>query len=247
MEPNLGVMMSAEPHENTSGINSEGKNYFKLPFEAYYSEHLAVTILDFQSDIDVKKFEDIKVVHREQGGAWGVTFRCSSNTGPELYCCIKNLHDEVAPEWLEFLDEENIEFNSGDILPVSVKKGEIVFMELSDAHEDENSKDYLDIGSMENCCTKTFMAYEIADSEPDYLVLDADNSRIKVSLEGFLLDDSDIETDVRIFNPDELAEEDYENYTRLDMWEAKVDWVDSTLEKEFPNQKGKLKLAFETE
>ena len=164
IESNFGVMMSAEPHENTSAINSEGKNYFQLPFEAYYSEHLAVTILDFQSDIDIKKFEDIKVVHREQGGAWGVTFRCSSNTGPELYCCIKNLHDEVAPEWLEFLDEENIEFNSGDILPVSVKKGEIVFMELSDAHEDENSKEYLDIGSMENCCTKTFMAYEIADS-----------------------------------------------------------------------------------
>lgn len=239
--------MSAEPKKNTAAISSETKKYFQLPFEAYYSEHLSVTTLDFQSDINVKKFEDIKVVYREQGGAWGVTFRCSSNTGPELYCCIKNLHDEVAPEWMEFVDEENIEFNSEDILPVSVKKGEIVFMELSDAHEDEDSEEFLDIGSMENCCTKTFMAYEIADSSPDYLILDADNTRIKVSLSGFVLDDSGLETDMRIFNPDELDEEDYENFTRQDMWEAKFDWVDSTLEKEFPNQKGKLKLAFETE
>jgi hypothetical protein len=148
---------------------------------------------------------------------------------------------------MEFVDEENIEFNSEDILPVKVKKGEVVFMELSDAHEDENSKEYLDIGSMENCCTKTFIAYEIADSEPDYLVLDADNSRVKVSLSGFVLDESELETDQRIFDPDELKEEDYENFTRQDMWEAKFDWVASTLEKEFPNQKNKLKLAFETE
>ena len=238
--------MSGKPHNQTAAINSRTLDYFNLPFEVYYSEHVAVTILDFKSDLEVEEFEDIKVVHREQGGAWGVTFRCESNKGPELYCCINNLHDEVAPEWMQFLDEENIEFNSADDFSLIVENGEIVFTELTEEQQDEDSAEYLDIDGMDNCCTYTFLAYEVADSTPDYLVLDADNSRLKVSLAGFVLDDSGLETDERIFNPDELDEEKYEDYTRLDMWEAKFEWVKSSLNREFPKQK-KLKLSFHTE
>jgi hypothetical protein len=239
-------MMAKAPVVKNSKKAFTGPDYFKLPFEVYYSEHVGVTSLEFKSDTKVKKFEDIKIVHREQGGAWGLRLRCENNIGPELYCCIHNLHDEVAPEWLSYLEEDNIEFNSGDNFAVTVQNGEIVFSELSEEQEDEDSEEYLDVDSMDECCRYAFNAYEIGDSTPDYLILDADNSRIKVSLSGFELNDSGEQTDNRIFNPDLLDEEAFEDYTRLDLWEAKFDWVKSTLEREFPKQK-KLKLSFNTE
>ena len=66
---------------NKSEKKTSAPDYFKLPFEVYYSDHVAVTMLEFKSDIDVEKFEDVKTVHREQGGSWGVSFRCGENKG----------------------------------------------------------------------------------------------------------------------------------------------------------------------
>ena len=231
---------------NKSEKKTSAPDYFKLPFEVYYSDHVAVTMLEFKSDIDVEKFEDVKIVHREQGGSWGASFRCGENKGPELYCVINNLHDEVAPEWLEFLDEENVEFNSGDDFSVNVENGEIVFSELTEEQEDEDSEDYLNIDNMDQCCSWSFFVYEIAGSSPDFIILDADESRLKVSLNGFVLDDDGNVTEERIFNPEELDSEEFEGYTRLDMWEAKFDWVKLNLEKDFPTQTN-LKLSFHTE
>lgn len=233
--------MANKPEKKTSA-----PDYFKLPFEVYYSEHVGVTMLEFKSNIPVKKFEDIKIVHREQGDSRGLSFYCGKNTGSELYCCINNLHDEVVPEWLTFLDEDDMEMNSGDNFVVEVEDDEITFRDLNDEEWDEGSKKYLDIKSMEACCSWTFLTYDIGDSSPDYLILDADDSRIKVDLNGFILDENDEATETRIFNPEELKEEDFDNYTRSDLWQAKADWVKSVLEKDFPKQT-KLKLSFDTE
>ena len=224
--------------------DSAKPDYFKLPFEVFYSEHISITMMEFKSDIKVKKFEDIKIVHREQGGSWGASFRCSDNKGPELYCCINNYHDEVAPEWFEFLDEDNVKINAGDNFAVQVENKKIIFRELTDEEQDEDSDQYLDIDSMDECCSWSFMVYEIGDSCPDYLILDADESRLKVSLDGFVLDEDENLTDERIFNSAELDEDEFEDYTRQEMYEAKYEWVKSTLEKDFPKQKSKLSLAY---
>lgn len=238
--------MAKVPTKKVADKKTSATDYFKLPFEVYYSDHVAVTMLEFKSDVTVKKFEDVKIVHREQGGSWGVSFRCDENKGSELYCVINNLHDEVAPEWFEFLDENNMDMNSGDNFAVSVQNGEIVFSELTEEQEDEDSEEYLDLDNMDECCSWSFFVYEIGDTSPDYIILDADESRIRVSLEGFVLDDKGKETKERIFNPEELDDEEFSDYTRLDMWEAKFDWVKSVLEKDFPKQKD-LKLSFDTE
>lgn len=238
--------MAKAPAKKVADKKSGVPDYFKLPFEVYYSEHVPVTMLEFKSDIDVENFEDVKTVHREQGGSWGASFSCDENKGPELYCVINNLHDEVAPQWLGFLDEDNMDMNSGDNFAVSVQNGEIVFSQLTEEQEDEDSEAYLDLDNMDECCSWSFFVYEIGSSSPDYIILDADESRIKVSLNGFVLDDKDNETEERIFNPEELDEEEFGDYTRQDMWEAKFDWVKSTLEKDFPKQTN-LKLSFHTE
>ncbi len=218
-------------------------DYFKLPFEVHYSEHVGVNQLEFKSDINPKSFSDIKVVHQEQGGAWGVSFYCGNNTGAELYCCITNGHDEVEPTWLEFLEEENIDFNSGTNYKVVVHKDEIRFEYFSDEEEDEDSEEYLDVDNMDYCCY-AFMAYEIEASYPDYFILDADDTRIKVNSDGYVLDEDDEPTEERIFDPDELEER--LEYTTRDMWEAKADWVEAVLKKSFPKQ-ANLKLSSDTE
>jgi hypothetical protein len=221
-------------------------DYFKLPFEVYYGEHIPVTSLDFKSDVEVKKFEDVKIVHKEQGGAWDVRFYCEKNNGPELYCCIQNSHDEVDPEWLTLRSEGNVDMNYGCDYGVAVESEEIKFLELTDEQQDPDSEEYLDSFEMDLCTNSGFFVYELGECTPDYLILDADESRIKVSLDGFVLDDEDNETEERIFNPEELDEDEFQDYTRQDMWEAKFDWVKSTLEEDFPKQTN-LKLSLHTE
>ena len=123
--------MAKAPVKKNVTVKSPTPNFFKLPFEIFYSEYISVTMMEFKSDIKVKKFEDIKIVHKEQGGSWGTSFLCRQNNGPELYCCIKNYHDEVAPTWLNFLEEANLEMNSGCNYSVLVEGSEIKFLDLS--------------------------------------------------------------------------------------------------------------------
>ena len=237
----------AKAQVKKTAVQPSTPDYFKLPFEVYYSEHIAVTMMDFKSDLKVKNFEDIKTVHKEQGGSWGTSFSCSQNKGPELYCCIANIHDEVAPTWLSFLDEDNVDMNYGCDYVVVIEDGEIKFAELTDEQKDEESDEFLDLEKMDHCCSWAFFVYELGESCPDYLILDAEDSRVKVNLDGFVLDDDDNPTDKRIFDPDELDSDKYDDYTRQDMWEAKFDWVESTIKKDFPKQKAKLRLSLETE
>lgn len=228
-------------------VKQSAPDYLRLPFEVYYSEHIAVTMMELKSDIKVKKFEDIKTVHKEQGGSWGTSFSCADNKGPELYCCINNLHDEVAPDWLQFLEEDNMDMNYGCDYAVVIEGREIKFVELTDEQQDEDSDEFLDVDNMEQCCSWTFFVYELGDSTPDYLILDAEDSRLKVSLDGFVLDDEGNQTDDRIFDPDELNEDEFEDYSSKEMWEAKSDWVHSIINTDFPKQKEKFRLAVDTQ
>lgn len=230
-----------------SAVKPSTPDYFKLPFEVYYSEHIAVTMMELKSDIKVKKFEDVKIAHKEQGGSWGTSFFCSQNNGPELYCCIRNFHDEVDPNWLEFLDEDSMEMSYGCDYAVAVENDEIRFVELTDEQLDENSDEFLDVASMNLCCSYSFLVYELGNSCPDYLILDAKASRVKVNLEGFLIDDEGNSTDERIFNPEELDPDEFEDYTGQEFREAKSEWVSNILKKDFPKQKDKLTLSYYTE
>lgn len=239
--------MAKVPVKKIAIVKPPATDFFKLPFEVFYSGHIAVTMMEFKSDIKVKKFEDIKIVHKEQGDSLGASFLCRQNNGPELYCCIKNYHDEVAPTWLDFLEEDNLEMNSGCDYSIVVEGREIKFVELSDEQQDEDSEEFIDIDSMDQCCSWTFLVYELGESCPDYLILDAEATRVKVNLDGFVLDGDDNPSDERIFNPKELKRDESEECENQEMWEAKSEWVKSILEKDFPKQKDKLRLSIHTE
>ena len=222
-------------------------DYFKLPFEVHYTERVSVTQYEFMSDAPVNRFEDIKLVHMEQGQSWGPKFLCEENNGPELYCCLMNLHDEVAPTWLNFQDEEDLNLNYGCNYGIKVENNEIKFVGLSDEQEDEDSEDYLDVNDMEDCCGDTLLAYQIGDATPDFIILDAENSRVKIDLDGYELDDegSRIESR-RIINTDDINDDKYEDFDNQELWEAKSEWVKSILERNFPKDKN-LYLSRRTE
>jgi hypothetical protein len=227
--------------------SAEGIDYFKLPFEVYYSGCIDVTQYEFKSDIQTKRFKDVKAVHLEQGQSWGTSFACEKNNGPELYCCLMNDHDEVEPSWLNFIDEDDIDFSSGEDYAVQIDGNEVRFVYLSDEQADEDSEEYLDVESMDYCCSWAFDAYHIGNAEPDYIILDAGNTNIKIDLEGYELDESgDRIESSRIINTDELDEEKYEGYETRELYDAKNDWLKSVLEKDFPKDK-KLTLSFKSE
>lgn len=213
------------------------KDYFKLPFEVFYSEYIPITQNEFKSDIDVEKFSDIKVVHQEQGYCWGARFRCKENTGPELYCCIANEHDEVHPTWLEFVEEDSAEFNSGNNFVVEIKKKAVNFRALTDDELDEESDNYLDIDSMDCCGSGGLFAYHLDQSSPEYLILDSEESRIKVNLDGYVLDEEDMPTSRRIFDPDELDAEEYSDCSSRDLYDLRFEWVNHIFTNDFPNEK----------
>ena len=223
--------------------NSSIPDYFKLPFEVHYSSPVAVTMLDFKSNIEAKKFQDIKIVHEERGYSFVTSFVCCENKGPELYCCLSNLHDDVEPEWLTFLTEDSVHMNSGTDYSVKVKAKEIHFLEFSDAQQDEDSDKFIDVENMEDCCSSSFFAYHIGSSKPEYLILDSESTRIKINLNGFVIGANGDITNEQVILIDQLNGENYFDYTTLDLWEAKFDWVQSIIEKDFPKQVGKLKLA----
>jgi hypothetical protein len=222
-------------------------DYFKLPFEVHYSDCISVTQYEFKSDIETNRFADVKAVHMEQGRSWGALFSCDKNNGPELYCCLTDSHDEVEPTWLNFIEEDDISFNYGCDYAVQINGNEIKFVSLTDEQEDEDSEEYLDVDNMDYCCSYAFMAYEIGQSSPDYIILDAGDSRVKIDLDGYELDDEDNRIDSRrIINTDELDYDEYSDFDSRELWDAKYDWVESILKKDFPKDK-KLKLAFQTE
>ena len=212
--------------------------YFKLPFEVHYHDSIEITSFEFMSDINPEKFSDMKIVRIQQGQSLNPSFICKNNSGPELYCCIINGHDQIQPEWLELLNEEDADFNYATNRKVSVTDNKISFEELIDEERDEESDTYLDVENMDYCDATGFMAYELEISEPEYIVLDAENSRLKVNLQGYVLDSDGNPTEERIFDPELLSEsEELQSYSSLNMWEGTAAWVKSVLDDSFPHEK----------
>jgi len=231
------VAIKTAPKKTSKQKQSLEKDYFKLPFEVYYSEYVPVTSAEFLSDKEVKKFSDFRVMHQDQGGCWGLLMECKNNRGPELYCCISNGHDQVHPKWLSVIEEDSIDFNYAEDFAVRVQGNAIKFDSLSDDETDEDSDEYLDIFSMSNCGAHSFFAYHLGDATPDYLILDADDSRIKVDLEGYLLDEDLEPTNKRLFDPDELDEELFDKFENRDFWDMRSEWISGLLEAQFPKEK----------
>ena len=211
-------------------------DYFKLPFEVHYNGAVEVTSFEFMSDVTVKQFSDIKIFRKQQGVSFNPSFDCTSNRGPELYCCIINGHDQVQPNWLFVTNEDDVKINFQTDLKVVVDANYVSFEQLSDEELDQESAEYIDVEEMDYCSTSGYMAYELELSVPEYLVLDSAGSRVKVDLQGYVLDDDGEATGERVFDPEVLQDDEkLQDYSSLDMWEATAEWVNWIITTEFPD------------
>ncbi len=206
----------------------EKKDFLRLPFEIYFSGPIDVREYQFKSDIDkLKKFSDIKTLLIEEGRAYGVTLLCESNSGEELYTCITDNHDEVLPQWLKVIDIEDIDMNNGMVHSVKVADKKIIFK-----YEDVEEYDY-----MESCVTEDMSLYRTDGETPDYIVLDALDSRVKINLEGFELDEDDeADESKQLINLDELDPNNFEGCEGSFESVELSKWISRVIQKHFPKE-----------
>ncbi len=207
---------------------SKKKNFLKLPFEIYFSGPIDVREYQFKSDVDkLKKFSDIKALLIEEGRAYGVTLLCESNSGEELYTCFSDNHDEVLPEWLKVVDIEDIDMNNGMVHSVKVADKTIVF-------KYESVEEY---AYMELCNTDEKRFYRVDGETPDYIVLDAFDSRVKINLDGFELDeDGEPDESKQLINFDELDPNNFQGCQGGFESEEISKWITRILKKHFPKE-----------
>ena len=142
---------------------------------------------------------------------------------------------DATPEWLSLRSEDDIDFNYGCDYRVAVENDEIRFV------DDEVD----DVDDMEYCCIYSFLDYDFSSTRPDYIILDSEDTRVKIDSDGYLLDDGERVNNERIINDDALDKKALSKYTAPGIWHAKAEWVQSVLDKQFPRDK-KLRLARDT-
>ena len=223
--------------KKAKSIDAGKPDYLRLPFEVYYAGPVSVTSYEFKSDVEPKSLMDIKAVHKEQGKSRGITFLCSNNKGPQLYCCLTEGHDEVSPSWLELQNEDDVSMNYGCDYKVVINGKEILFVD-----EEVN-----DIDQMDYCGLDGYWHYEIASESPEYFIVDALNTRVKINGDGFPIDDNGMPTGAKqLIDVENLDAEELEDYSSDSIWEAKSEWVRTLVEKHFPKDKG-VRLSFDSE
>jgi hypothetical protein len=216
--------------------------------------------MEFKIIEEPQSFSDIKAIKQEQGDARNVTFYCETNQGPELYCCLTNAHGEIMPDWLSQVwnDEDEQEFNSGRHFKVIVDDSEVSFEEIDEDEDDydydENDEDedddddderdddeYQDVEDMDYY-GNSITTYFLSDVSPDFIILDAEASRIKINLDGYVLDNNNQPTSERIINIDELPSEQLNGFATK-TWEQEVtEWLHTTVKEDFSAEKLKFRV-----
>lgn len=158
-------------------------DYLNLPFEVHFARMNTISYeLMHKPGKPPKRIKDYKVIETREGRVFDVTFRCTDpSDGRLIYVMCGNL-DEVIPNWLEMIsDDDNLEIKWAKRSKFTIDKdGALSLVDSEDGDQDE----YEDYESGEH---STF-DYVAQDFSPDYLIVDADGSRIKIDLEGYELD-----------------------------------------------------------
>ena len=153
-------------------------DYLNLPFEIHFPRMNTVGFeLMHKPGKPPKKIKDYKVIEAQSGHVSDVTFRCEDPSSGKLIYVLKGNLDELIPEWLEMIsDDDNLDIIWARRSKFSIEKS---VLELD--NNDKGDYDDYDYGDH-----NTF-DYATSGMNPDYLIVDADNSRIKIDLQGYKL------------------------------------------------------------
>jgi hypothetical protein len=158
-------------------------DYLNLPFEVHFARMNTVGYeLMHKPGKPPKKLKDYKVIEATSGRVFDVTFRCTDpSDGQLIYVMCGNL-DEVIPNWLEMIsDDDNLDIKWARRSKFKIDKNKALQLEDVDDGDEDEYEDY------ENGEHSTF-DYVAEGFRPDYLIVDADGSRLKIDLEGYKLD-----------------------------------------------------------
>lgn len=210
--------------------------YLKLPFEVFYA---SIPVSEFEL-IGVRGGSGIfqsLALKRSYGTFYSQTLSCETNTGQELLCCLLGQHDEVNPPWLEHVsagasDSGEEEWGLVTFYSGSIKDETIKFKIV----EKSKQKTFANLPSLD---LDTLLLYELSVGtaiDPQYYVLDAKRSRLKVNPKGEVLSENGTLIGASLFDPDELWDvlPDIAPES-LDIWEAKNKWIQRVIHPYFPD------------
>lgn len=210
--------------------------YLKRPFEVFYP---TVPVVEFEllGKEDSANILNSLAVRKSYGTFYSQTFSCDSNSGQQLLCCILGQHDELKPGWLEhiFVDseepEEDEKWHQIDFYRVKIKDQTVSF-HLAKRSESEKIKGLPSL----NLETLLNLEFSVGDPiSPEYYILDAKETRLKVTPEGEILSEAGEPTGISLFQVDDLWDMwDGEGLDSIEVWEAKDRWLKRVLLPYFP-------------
>lgn len=207
-------------------------------FKVFYGfqNHVNLHTMEFYSEnANPTRFSEVVAMREEFGTISNLSLQCDSNSGLELIFCILNLHTGVNPKWLSFIHEEEMckDVDHGSDYFVRVKEGKIYFDLMQESEWDSFKRMYA-------CGSYDLFSLDLSTAKPRCFVLDAENKRIAIDSEGFVLDDDLNRTNERLFTPEELIEfatsrwfVDTQHLSRPALQDIH-DWIDTALAVDFP-------------
>lgn len=156
-------------------------DYLNLPFEVHFSS-IAITTYELMYDPEhpPKWMEDYPAIECLQGTSYDTVFVCSDNSHGELKAVlVAGIFDEYVPRWLAIDSENDVNMKYGEKLTFTIREGE---MHLGERIEDDENLEYED-------AVPTPSFYGNCGSKPDFIVLDADNTRVCIDSQAYELDE----------------------------------------------------------
>ncbi len=162
-------------------VTKKKPDYLNLPFEVHYSS-IAITTYELMYDPEnpPEWMEDYPAIERSQGTSYDTVFECLDNTHGELKgVLVGGKLEEYIPRWLSLVSEENVNINCAEKLSFSIQNGE---MHLGDPVDKSSNLEHE--GGVE-----TPYFYGNCGSKPIRIVLDSNNTRVSIDLQGYELNE----------------------------------------------------------
>ena len=157
-------------------------DYFNLPFEVHYGEIDSIEYEPMQRvGKKISKGTTNKAIAIRNNRSSNIFFSCSDPTNGALIYVLNGGLNEYIPDWLYQEEGEDRYCISETKYSFTLKKGKFaVEFALGEEVEDETEFDYLGEG---------IEFYEADSSQPDFIILDSDGTRVRIDLDGYKIDD----------------------------------------------------------
>jgi len=157
-------------------------DYFNLPFEVHYGEIESIEYEPIKPyGKKIAKRSNYKAIAIRNNSSTNVVFSCSDPSGGALIYVLNGGLDEYIPDWLYFEEEEDRYCSSETRHSFTLKKGKFAIeFSLGEELENETEFDFLGEG---------IEFYEAYKTQPDFIILDSDGTRVRIDLDGYKIDE----------------------------------------------------------